>query len=291
MKKGRDFESREAVIFQRNELTDHYIYKNLAGRITGVKNRRIMAQIADDEMRHYSIWKNYTQKDVSPRRVKIWFYAFVSSVFGLLFGIKLMEKSEKKSHDLYSRIPGLYKEINGIIRDEEEHEQALLSLLDEDLMNSTASLVLGFNNALVEMIGIVAGLTFALQDSALVALTAMVAGLSAAVAMGASRFFSERSEMPGGSPFKAAISAGFAYIIIVALLVFPYLLFSNIFICFGITLFSALCITGFFSFYIAVCRNRPFRSRFFEVIGLVVFVSLICILAGYGIHFGYGMIR
>ncbi|NTW56014.1 MAG: rubrerythrin family protein [Chlorobiaceae bacterium] len=291
MKKGRDFESREAVIFQRNELTDHYIYKNLAGRITGVKNRRIMAQIADDEMRHYSIWKNYTQKDVSPRRVKVWFYAFVSSVFGLLFGIKLMEKSEKKSHDLYSRIPGLYKEINGIIRDEEEHEQALLSLLDEDLMNSTASLVLGFNNALVEMIGIVAGLTFALQDSVLVALTASVAGLSAAVAMGASRFFSEKSDMPGGSPFRAAVSAGFAYIIIVALLVFPYLLFSNIFICFGITLFSALCITGFFSFYIAVCRNRPFRSRFFEVIGLVVFVSLICILAGYGIHFGYGMIR
>ncbi|NTV99607.1 MAG: rubrerythrin family protein, partial [Chlorobiaceae bacterium] len=219
------------------------------------------------------------------------FYAFVSSVFGLLFGIKLMEKSEKKSHDLYSRIPGLYKEINGIIRDEEEHEQALVALLDEDLMKSTASLVLGFNNALVEMVGIVAGLTFALQDSVLVALTAFISGLASALAMGASRFFQEKSEVSGRNPLRTALSSGFAYIIIVALLVFPYLLFSNIFICFGITISTALCITGFFSFYIAVCRNRPFRSRFFEVVSLLVFVSLLCVLAGYGIHFAYGMIR
>ncbi|NTU97411.1 MAG: rubrerythrin family protein [Chlorobiaceae bacterium] len=290
MKKGRDFEAREAVVFQRNEITDHYIYKNLAGRITGVRNRRIMAQIADDEMRHYSIWKSYTQKDVKPRLLKVWFYAFVSSVFGLLFGIKLMEKSEKKSHDHYSRIPGLYKEINGIIRDEEEHEQALLSLLDEDLMKTTASLVLGFNNALVEMVGIVAGLTFALRDTALVAITAFIAGLAAAFAMGASKYFQEKSEVPGKNPLRTAFSSGIAYIVIVVLLVFPYILFSNLFICFGITLFSALCITGFFSFYIAICRNRPFRSRFFEVIGLLVIVSLLSILAGYGIHFVYGMI-
>jgi vacuolar iron transporter family protein len=291
VKKGRDFETREAVDLQRNELTDHYIYKNLAGRITGVRNRRIMAQIADDEMRHYSIWKNYTQKDVQPRHLKVWFYAFVSSVFGLLFGIKLMEKSERKSHDLYSRIPGLYKEINGIIRDEEEHEQALLALLDEDLMKSTASIVLGFNNTLVEMVGMVAGLTFALQNTALVALAGFIAGLASAFSMGASRFLSEKSEIPGKNPFRAALSSGFAAIIITVLLVFPYLLFSNFFVCFGITLFTSLCITGFFSFYIAVCRNRPFRSRFFEVIGMVIIVSLLCALSGYGVHFAYGMLR
>jgi vacuolar iron transporter family protein len=291
VKKGRDFETREAVVFQKNEITDHYIYKNLAGRITGVKNRRIMAQIADDEMRHYSIWKSYTQKDVKPRRLKVWFYAFVSSVFGLLFGIKLMEKSEKRSHDSYSRIPGLYKEINGIIRDEEEHEQALVTLLDENLMKSTASLVLGFNNALVEMVGIVAGLTFALQNTALVAVTAFVAGLAAAFAMAASRFFQDKAESAGGNPLRSSLSSGFAYIVIVTLLVFPYLLFTNLFICFGITLVSALCITGFFSFYIAVCRNKPFRNRFFEVIGLLFIVSVLCILSGYGIHFAYGFIK
>jgi VIT1/CCC1 family predicted Fe2+/Mn2+ transporter len=291
VKKGRDFETREAVVFQRNEITDHHIYKNLAGRISGVRNRRIMAQIADDEMRHYSIWKSYTQKDVSPRHLKVWFYAFVSGVFGLLFGLKLMEKSEKKTHDLYSRIPGLYKEINGIIRDEEEHEQALLALLDEDIMKSTVSQVLGFNNALVEMVAVIAGLTFALQDTSLVARTAFIVGLAASFSMGASRYLHEKAEASGKNPAVSALASGFSYIIVVTLLIFPYLLFSNLFTCFGIVLFSAFAVAAFFSFYIAVCRSRPFRSRFFEVAGLMIVVSVLSVFAGYGMHFLYGLLK
>jgi vacuolar iron transporter family protein len=282
-----DFEAREATVFQRNEITEHYIYKNFVGRISGVKNRRIISQIADDEMRHYTIWKSYTQKDVNPDRLKIWFYNFVSSLFGVFFGIKLMEKSEKAVHALYSRIPGSYKEINGIIRDEEEHEQALTSLIDEDLLKSTAHLVLGFNNALIEIAGILAGLTFALQKTNLVAITALVAGIAATLSMTVSRYLAVKSDYSGKNPFMTALSTGIAYIIVVVLLVFPYLLFSNIYLCLGISLVSAFCVMGLFSYYISVCRDILFKSRLLEVVSLSIAVAAMSALAGYGLHFLY----
>ncbi len=66
MKKGRDFDERKVAVFQKNEITEHHIYKNLSGRVRGVKNRRILSQIADDEMRHYNVWKTYTRQDSAP---------------------------------------------------------------------------------------------------------------------------------------------------------------------------------------------------------------------------------
>ena len=57
MNKGRDFDAREVAVFQKNEITEHHIYTNLSSRVSGVKNRRILSQIADDEMRHYNVWK------------------------------------------------------------------------------------------------------------------------------------------------------------------------------------------------------------------------------------------
>jgi vacuolar iron transporter family protein len=282
-----DFEAREATVFQRNEITEHYIYKNFVGRISGVKNRRIISQIADDEMRHYTIWKSYTQKDVNPDRLKIWFYNFVSTLFGVFFGIKLMEKSEKAVHDQYSRIPGSYKEINGIIRDEEEHEQALTTLIDEDLLKSTAHLVLGFNNSLIEITGILSGLTFALQKTSLVAITALVAGIAATLSMTVSRYLSAKSEYSGKNPLVTALSTGVSYIIIVVLLVLPYLLFTNLYLCLGISLVSAFCVMSLFSYYIAVCRNMVFKSRFLEVVSLSLAVAILSALAGYGLNFLY----
>ena len=49
--------------FQRIEITEHYIYKNLARSIKEPENSKILDQIADDELRHYNDWKAYTQKE------------------------------------------------------------------------------------------------------------------------------------------------------------------------------------------------------------------------------------
>jgi VIT1/CCC1 family predicted Fe2+/Mn2+ transporter len=289
VKQSGNFDARDAAVFQKNEITEHYIYKHLSGKVSGVKNRRILSQIADDEMRHYNIWKSYTRKDIAPSRIKVWFYTFVSMVFGFTFGIKLMENAEKTAHDVYSRIPGSFKEINGIIRDEEEHEQALITLLDEDRLKYTGSIVLGLNDALVELMGVLAGLTFALQNTSLVALTASITGFAAALSMASSEYLSTKSEPDGKSPLKAAFYTGVAYLLTVLALITPYLFFTDLYLSLGIAFAAAVCIIGFFNFYIAVAKGVPFKSRFFEMVGLSFTVAALSFAAGYGIRYAFGI--
>ena len=287
MNKGRVFDERVVAVFQKNEITEHHIYNNLSSRVSGVKNRRILSQIADDEMRHYNVWKNYTRKDISPDRFRVWFYTLVSMVFGFTFGIKLMENGEKRTHDLYSRIPGSFKEINGIVRDEEEHEQALLTLLDEDRLKYTGSIVLGLNDALVELMGVLAGLTFALHNTTVVALTASITGIAAALSMAASGYLSTKSDPGGKNPFVASLYTGIAYIFTVLALIAPYLIFEDRYVCLGLSFFIAICIIGFFNYYISVARDLPFKSRFLEMVGLSFTVAALSFVAGYAIHFAF----
>lgn len=152
-------QARLILGFQRNEITEYHIYKQLAKRIAGVKNRRIFTQIAEDELRHYQIWKKFTGQEVEPDKFKIWFYSVISLLLGFTFAVKLMEGGEQDAQHAYEKMSGLGDEVGAVIKDEEEHEQALLAVLDEERLQYTGSIVLGLNDALVELTGALAGLT------------------------------------------------------------------------------------------------------------------------------------
>ena len=288
MNKGRDFDIRGVAVFQKSEITEHEIYKNLAKRVRGLKSRRILSQIADDEMRHYNVWKTYTRRDVDPNRIKVWLFTVISMVFGFTFAIKLMENSEKRAHLLYSRFPGSFKEANGIIRDEEEHEQALQMLFSEERLQYAGSVIFTLNNALVELMGVLAGLTFLLQNSRAVALTASITGIAAAFSMGASSYIATASVPGGGNPLVAALSTGFAYILTVLLLITPYFVFNDLVRSFGVSLFVAIVIIGLFNYYISVVRLLSFKSRFLQMVTLSATVAALSFLAGYLIRYAFG---
>jgi VIT1/CCC1 family predicted Fe2+/Mn2+ transporter len=284
-----DIDIRHLAVFQKNEITEHHIYNNLSKRVSGVKNRRILAQIADDELRHYQVWKTYTRKDVAPSKTRIWFYSFISMLFGFTFGVKLMENAERAAHMTYGRMSGSWKEINGIIQDEEEHEQALLTLLDEDRLKYTGSIVLGLNDALVELTGVLAGLTFALQNNALVAITASITGIAAALSMAVSEYLSTKAEASLRSPFKAALYTGIAYILAVLVLIAPYFILNDIYMSLALSFAGALVIVAAFNFYVAVAQGVSFKGRFIEMTVLIIVVAGISFLAGYGIRQVFGI--
>ena len=289
MKKGRDFDIRGVAVFQKSEITEHEIYKNLGAKVRGLKSRRILSQIADDEMRHYNIWKTYTRQDIAPNRLKVWFFSFISLVFGFTFAVKLMENSEKRANLLYSRFPGSFKEVNGIIRDEEEHEQALQMLFDEERLQYAGSVLFTLNNALVQLFGVLAGLTFALQNGRAVVFTASITGLAAAFSMGASSYLAA-SVPGGGNPLVAAFSTGFAYIVTLLLLISPYFIFNDLVLSFVASLFVAVVIIGLFNYYISVVRHLSFKSRFLEMVTLSATVAALSVLSGYLLRSAFGSI-
>lgn len=275
--------------FQKNEITEHHIYKNLARRVEGVKNRRIFAQISEDELRHYNVWKKFTGKDVEPDRFRIWLFSMIAMLFGFTFAVKIMEGGEQNAQMEYERVASMGSEIRGLIEDEEEHEQALIAVLDEERLQYTGSIVLGLNDALVELTGALAGLTFALQNTQLVALTAMITGFAAALSMASSEYLSTKAEPGTKNPLKASIYTGVAYLIAVAVLIVPYLFLANIYLSLAFAFGGALVVIALFNFYVSVSKSVPFKNRFLEMAGLIVVVSGISFLAGLGIRYFFGI--
>jgi len=273
---------REKLLtYQKNEITEHHIYKNLAEMLKPTENGQILAQIGEDELRHYEAWKTYTGEDVAPDKLKIWKYTLISRIFGFTFGIKLMEQGEEDAQDSYEQLLPTIETVDAILQDENDHEEALIAMLDEERLRYAGSVVLGLNDALVELTGTLAGLTLALQDTQLVALSGSITGIAAAFSMGASEYLSTKSEETDKDPIRASIYTGIAYIITVLILIMPYLFFENYYVCLGLTLSAALLIIASFNYYIAVAKDEPFKQRFLEMAGLSLGVAGLSFVVGY----------
>jgi VIT1/CCC1 family predicted Fe2+/Mn2+ transporter len=214
---------QEILVFQRTEITEYHIYKRLAGRIKSPENAKILAQIAEDELRHYQGWKRYSGEDVQPSWFFVWFYYLVSLAFGFTFGIKLMEQGEEMAQKNYAAVTEVIPEAEKFKQEEDIHEEQLIGMLDEERLRYAGSVVLGLNDALVELTGALAGLTLALQNGKLIALSGLITGIAASLSMAASEYLSTRSEKTDKHPVRAAVYTGIAYISTVTLLVLPYL--------------------------------------------------------------------
>ncbi len=271
---------QKLLAFQKNEVTEYHIYARLAQTVKSAENRQVLEHIAYDELRHAELWRAYTQQEVTPDRQAIAKYFWISRIFGFTFGMKLMENAEGKIQDDYAQLEGIIPEARTIMQEEDRHEKALLGMLDEERLRYTGSMVLGLNDALVELTGALAGLTLALRDAQLIALTGSVTGIAAALSMAASSYLSTKSDDTSKNPFKASIYTGVAYIITVGLLILPYLLLSNYFVSLGCTLATALAIIALFNYYISVAKSEPFKSRFFEMAGLSLSVAGFSFLVG-----------
>ncbi|MGI6497202.1 MAG: VIT1/CCC1 transporter family protein [Kiritimatiellia bacterium] len=266
---------------QLSEITEHHIYLQLAARQKDAGNRAVLERIAADEKRHAAIWQRYTGEAIAPDRGKVRRYVWICRLFGLAFGTKLMERGENRAQRAYGKLPASIREAEAIRHDEDVHEQALLNMIDEERLRYIGSIVLGLNDALVELTGALAGLTLALRSTRLIAMTGSITGIAAALSMAASEYLSTKTEGGQKHPVKAAVYTGVAYILTVALLILPYLLLSNYLIALGCTLAIALAIIAAFNCYISVAQDQPFGRRFAEMATLSLSVAAISFLVGF----------
>lgn len=250
---------------QQAELDEYHIYRNIAASLRkDEKNAATLNHIAEEELRHYQIWRTYTHKTKQPRRLRVLWYTLLAKILGFTFAVKLMERGEGIAQEEYALIEQDIPESAAIRQQEEEHEHALLSMLDEERLQYVGSMVLGMNDALVELTGSLAGFTFALQSSKLVALSGLIVGISATFSMAASEFLSARSEGRTDA-FKSCCYTGIAYLVTVALLIVPYLVFSSHILALAIMLAIVLAEIAAFSYYISIAKDEKFGARFWEM--------------------------
>lgn len=268
-------------VMQQNEIDEYHIYQKIAERVKSEADREVLYKIAKEEYQHAKIWANYTKVQPKPATRKVWFYTCLSKLFGYTFALKLMENGEDSADKTYSALIDEVPEAAQIAHDEEEHEQALLELLDEERLQYVGSMVLGMNDALVELTGTLAGLTFALQNNRLVALSGLITGVSATLSMTASAYLSAKSDNDPKA-VKSAAYTGIMYLVTVVLISFPYLIMPEhayipaLLMLLGMVTLIILV----FNYYISVAKGYNFKQRFFEMFFISGTVALISFLIG-----------
>ena len=270
---------RHLVENQKDEITSYHVYNRLARRIKNTNNAEILRDIARNEIEHYELLKKYTGKDLKPARFRMFLFTFMARLFGLTFSLKLMERGEEAAQTNYGIIEKEIPDIKRVIDEEEAHEKTLLALINEEALNYMGSVVLGLNDALVELTGAMAGFTLAIQKSRTIALMGLITGIAATFSMAASEFLSQRQEGNKEEAARSSLYTGLAYIMTVVLLVLPYFLINNPFIDLAVMMGIAILIILVFNFYISVARDLPFRRRFLEM----AFISLGVAALSFGI--------
>src|SRR3989338_5561466 len=267
---------------QRREITEHLIYSKLAISCKYKKNKLVLNHISDDELKHYYFWKKYTGKDIGHSIILLWGYYFLARFLGLTFALKLMEKGEGRAQKNYALWLKYLPESTEVMKDERKHEEKLINLLGEKKLQYIGSIVLGLNDALVELTGALAGLTLALRDNKIVAISGLITGVAAAFSMAASAYLSRKAEKSlAKNSLMASIYTGAAYMITVILLVLPYLIFSNVFLSLVCTIVIGITIIFGFTFYTSVAQDLPFQRRFWEMALISLGVSAFSFGVGY----------
>jgi len=273
--------TRNAVLdAQRNEITEHFIYAKLAGSVDDEHNVAVLARISREEKEHYKFWRKHSGEDVAPDTIKIWFYYLVARILGITFGIKLMERGESHAQVVYEEISKVIPEAKKIEHDEHQHELSLIDMIEEERLKYIGSIVLGLSDALVELTGTLAGLTFALQNARLTAMTGLITGIAGSLSMAASVYLSTSTEEGEQNAGRAAWFTGAAYVFTVVLLIAPYLLLTNHFLALAMTMLNAVAIILAFTFYVSVAKDLPFWKRFVDMTGICLGVAVLSFVIG-----------
>ena len=266
--------------FQRDEATAIRVYSKLAAIIKDKNNAAQLKNFAEDERGHYNTLKSFTGTEQPSN----WFIAFcivaAVRIIGITFALKLLERKERTIHHTYSPLINRHPELVAIIEDEKRHDREIEQIIKEERLEYVGSVVLGLNDALVELTGALVGLTFAFRNTRLIALSGLITGIAASLSMAASEFLSHRAESLGARAGKAALYTGITYLITVFLLIAPYLLFTQYIVALVLTLSLAIVIILMFSFYVSVTKNISFRRHFLEMTGLNLGVAGVSFFIG-----------
>lgn len=263
------------------EATDALVYSALARRTRSAHNREVLETIAHDEKRHGQILGHFVDRPARPDKKRILLFTFLARLFGLTFTINLMESGEKDAVKAYEEVGKLLPEAGEILKDETRHEAELAAMIEEDGLSYISSMILGLNDALVELTGALAGFTLALNDNTMIGLAGFITGVAATLSMGASEYLAKKADPSQKHPLKAASYTGIAYLVTVAVLLLPYAIFSypllSLFFC---LLNAGLVILGF-TYFVSVVRKESFLRGFREMLVISFSVALISFLIGW----------
>jgi predicted membrane protein (TIGR00267 family) len=188
-----------------DELFDLSLYRKLR-EIGGPELHKTLDELIAVEARHFAFWEAFFKIEVTSldtgRRLKLWFIAQVCRLFGSSAIDLVLEAIEVYGVRKYLTLWDRYKDkplgaaLRDILRDEFEHEDAIVSRLKVRLINPDRirNIFLGLNDGLVEILGAVSGFFASLGQSGLVLIAGLTTAVAGSLSMAAGAFVATSSE-------------------------------------------------------------------------------------------------
>ncbi|WP_418186711.1 VIT1/CCC1 transporter family protein [Aliarcobacter lanthieri] len=281
---------KKALRQQQNEINDYTIYKALSLHQKDEKNKKIFEKISKEEKTHYDFWVNITKRQLKPQSFIILFYIFLVKILGTSFTLKFLEKREAGAEEFYKELFEIYPESKIIYQQETEHEFALIDMLHDKKLVYAGAIVLGMNDALVELTGTLSGIALAFDRSIVVGLTGLIMGIAASLSMAGSAYL-EAKENPNEliKPLTYSLYTGVSYILTTAILVAPFFIFDSIMESIILMFICAFLAIVLYNFYISVAKDLSFTKRVLQMSAITFGVAIISFLIGYLVKHYFGI--
>jgi len=268
-----------------DEYESYALYSALArSPMVSSRLREALAKAAEDEYRHYTMWRNAVgdcRSGVSP--IRLFLYRIVLYLFGLTVLLKILESKEVQAEEMYRAIsearPDLKELASRMLEDETRHEEEFVNSIDEGRVKYIGSITLGISDALVELTGIYAGSLGAFDNTLSAGMTGLLAGIAASISMGIASYTQAKHE-GRLKPRLSAMYTMLAYLAVVVLLALPYFLTGSVYTAFGVMMAVALLVIAYMSFYVVALQGGRYLREFASSALMILGVSFLLYILG-----------
>ena len=143
--------------------------------------------------------------------------------------------------------------------------------------NPKSAIILGMHDAIVSLLGLIAGLYFAFTDIKIIIISCVIASITAALSMGAANYLAVRATETGHA-LKSGIWTGFSYVATCAWLISPFFVCPN-----RNVAIVAVCLIAVLIIYVfnrTFYSGRSFYRHFAEMLAICITISVIAFLIG-----------
>jgi predicted membrane protein (TIGR00267 family) len=188
-----------------DELFDLSLYRRLR-TISGPAIAKTLDELIVVEARHFAFWQEFFNLRLSAlnfgRRVKLSILASVCRLFGPSSIDLILEAIEVYGIRKYLSLWEQYRDtplaeaVRGILEDEFEHEDEVVTRLNERIINPdrVRNIFLGLNDGMVEILGAVSGFFASFGQNSLVLLAGLTTAVAGSLSMAAGVYVATSSE-------------------------------------------------------------------------------------------------
>lgn len=251
------------------------LFRMLARRASAKGPHVLLDRLAFHCNQRLTVLEQHMEGPLPPKRLSVLLALCLLRVLFWGLSLRIMERRLRRQSRRYNRLDLEYGLMPGAVEAVDADAEKLGAFLgDSDAETFMSAVVLGLNDALVEMTGALAGFTMVLQNNRLIMLAGFTTGIAATLSMAASEFFSQKAAADGGQPRLAATYTGIAYLITVLLLLLPYMLCPEPLVALGACMVIACLIILAFTWVDALLRGTSFWRGFLQMAGISFGVAL-----------------